>query len=122
MTTKLQVTTRQHEDLTNFIERKYTLAIFVKQSNGWDEELPYGSLKHLSVDEMATALYVGYEIKKPTLSLSHQAVKDYFDVLVDREDMTERSGVHGGQHRQGWQSVKHTLNLLGIQIEGVNAK
>ena len=121
MKTKLQVTTRQHEDLTRFIEARYTLTQFVKFSPGWNEELPFGSLKHLSVDEMATAMHAGFEIKKPPLSVEHQAVKDYFIMLVAREETSERRGTSGSQHRQGWQSVKETLDILGIQIEGVNA-
>jgi hypothetical protein len=120
-TTKLQVTAEQKKALDTYVEYAgRSLREYENHRHGWQDS--YIPLKTLSFDDMATALYVGYEIKKPTLSISHQAVKDYFDVLVDREDMTERSGVHGGQHRQGWQSVKHTLNLLGIQIEGVNGK
>lgn len=53
---------------------------------------------------------------------SHAEVRAYFDELVRSEELLEQHGVHGGQHRQGWQSVQQTLNLLGIQIEGVNVK
>jgi hypothetical protein len=58
----------------------------------------------------------------PEVPEAHRLIRDYFEQLVYMEDMLEYSGQHGGQHRQGWQSVKHTLDLLGIQIEGVNVK
>ena len=121
MTTKLQVTAEQKKALDTYVEYAgRSLREYENHRHGWQDS--YIPLKTLSFDDMATALYVGYEIKKPTLSISHQAVKDYFDDLVIRENVAEKRGVSGSQHRQGWMSVKHTLEILDITIEGVNAK
>lgn len=68
-------------------------------------------------DDFARALYIGYEIEKSP----ENKVREYFDELVGCEEALELVGTSGAQFRQGWQSVKHTLDLLGIKIEGVNA-
>ena len=63
------------------------------------------------------AIFIGYEVEKAP----EDAVREYFEELVGCEDALEHNGASGSQFRQGWQSVKHTLELLGIRIKGVNA-
>lgn len=67
-----------------------------------------------------TPEYVKWAKDGERMNGPEEKVKEYYDSLVEREDGLENAGIHGGQHRQGWQSVEMTLNLLGIKIEGVN--
>jgi len=69
---------------------------------------------------VTTPEYVAWAKKGERMSEPEEKVKEYHKSLVDREEGLEGAGIHGGQHRQGWQSVEMTLNLLGIKIEGVN--
>lgn len=50
-----------------------------------------------------------------------EKVREYYEGLMRAEDSQEIAGHSGSQFRQGWQSVRHTLELLGIKIEGINA-
>lgn len=59
----------------------------------------------------------GYEIEKTP----EENVAQYYRSLKKAEDNLEASGQSGAQFRQGWQSVEHTLELLGLKIEGVHA-
>lgn len=75
------------------------------------------AIREMDTDELMSALVNGYEVEKSP----EEKVRDYYDILKLREEYSEKSGVSGSQHRQGWQSVVETLDLLGIKIGGVNA-
>lgn len=77
---------------------------------------PVEALNAVPIETLASALINGYEVEKSP----EENVREYYNVLKLREEYLEKSGVHGGQHRQGWLSVEETLNILGIKIEGVN--
>ncbi|MFO1442917.1 hypothetical protein KDN24_06765 [Bacillus sp. Bva_UNVM-123] len=44
----------------------------------------------------------------------------YYHDLIQCENCLENNGQSGSQFRQGWQSVKRTLEILGVEIEGIN--
>ncbi|MCY9090880.1 hypothetical protein [Bacillus mojavensis] len=77
----------------------------------------YAPLNDLDLLTLAAALVNGYEVEKTP----EERVQQYYYDLRRAEDRLEERGESGPQFRQGWQSVEETLNLLGIQIEGVNA-
>lgn len=61
MTNKLQVTSEQFHALGKYIENNgSSLTRFVEGRQSWRNR--YAPIKDLTIDEMATALYVGYEI------------------------------------------------------------
>jgi DNA integrity scanning protein DisA with diadenylate cyclase activity len=88
-------------------------------SMGYEAEKSEIILRHFdgNHDELMQALICGYEVEKSP----GEKVLDYYEGLKDAEDNCELNGHSGSQFRQGWQSVEETLNLLGIQIFGVNA-
>lgn len=69
------------------------------------------------VDQALRGYYAGYEIEKTP----EEKVREYFESLIAQEEAHERMHESGAQFRQGWQAVYHTLEMLGIKIEGVNA-
>lgn len=73
------------------------------------------AMDSLTKDEIIRAVFYGYDVETPAAR-----VKSYYEELRRREEYEAGYGGSGSQHRQGWQSVRETLNLLGIKIEGVN--
>jgi len=74
-------------------------------------------LNDVSLETLAKALYIGYELEKSPEVM----VREYYEGLIASEEALESIGNSGAQFRQGWQSVRETLHILGIKIEGVNA-
>ena len=68
MTNKLQVTAEQKTALDTYVEYAgRSLREYENHRHGWQDS--YVPLKTLSFDEMATALYVGYEVPVPKIKV-----------------------------------------------------
>ncbi|GIN10143.1 hypothetical protein J26TS2_00100 [Shouchella clausii] len=65
------------------------------------------ALNGLSLDELARALYVGYEVKR-TQEERYEDVREAYRNAIALENYDERH------------AIELTLDLLGITIEGVN--
>jgi hypothetical protein len=73
-----------------------------------DERRP---ANELSNDDFIAALYVGYEVEQTP----EEKVREYFNRVRPFEHHCE---MQPGDFKV--MAIKHTLNLLGIKIEGVN--
>lgn len=71
----------------------------------WGRDLSV--IDSLSLDELARALYVGYEIEK-TQEERYEDVREAYRNAIALENYDERH------------AIEFTLDLLGIKIEGVN--
>ena len=103
-------------DVRNFLGEKSCVII---------PELYHGGkiAKYLAADitsnikTYAKAILEGYQVEL----IPEEKVREYYEGMIKAENFCELNGSSGSQFRQGWQSVKETLDLLGIKIEGVNA-
>ncbi|WP_142385078.1 hypothetical protein [Cytobacillus massiliigabonensis] len=82
---------------------------------GWTQK--YNAFYKVDLETLMSALVNGYEIEKTP----EEKIRDYYYGLKGTECSLELRGQSGSQFRQGWQSVRETLDILGITIEGINA-
>lgn len=75
MSEKLQVTAEQHLALRDFFSffKESPLKMFATHGKLFDAE--YKSLKDLSIDQMAVAQFVGYEIERPKFEVGEWATR-----------------------------------------------
>ena len=70
----------------------------------------YKYLNELSLEDMAIALYVGYEVEETP----EEKIKEHYDVFTNKEQFLD---VFINGYELG---VKNTLYELGVEIEGIN--
>ncbi|ATO08506.1 hypothetical protein ACJGE4_15605 [Bacillus velezensis] len=81
------------------------------------DEVIGGKLAKLDLLTLAAALLNGYEVE----ATPEDRVREYYDELQEKQRTSQSRGVTFSLEceREG---VINTLNLLGIKIEGVNAR
>ena len=105
MTNKLQVTAEQKTALDLYTEVHGTaLSNFEKYRTTWTNE--YKTIKELSFDDMAKALYVGYEVSKPKIKVGDWVT------TINPDEWLSRS--HGIRFAEVETTSRITMNLKGL--------
>ena len=112
MTEKLKVS-REVADGIEYVKREgydYTAIMKIQINNGWErkETMP---LLELSLEQLATALIVGYEVEKTT----HEVIAAEY--VTSQQEWFYNMHFHSKGFAEG---IEFTLNTLGITIKGVN--
>lgn len=119
MVEKLKVSQEVADSIEYIKEKNYGFngAMSLHASDGWAFEETC-SLSKLSMEQLATALIVGYEV---AMTPYEEIAKEYKNAEQEKDACFDVSDKNLAYENQGIMSgIKFTLNTLGITIEGVN--
>jgi hypothetical protein len=91
------------------------------ENNSWISK--YQALNEISVLDLMSALVNGYTIEKSP----EEKVREYYEELKEQRELASKGSLFSSMEISRYHrltskmvSVRHTLNLLGITIEGIN--
>lgn len=116
MANKAQIRKDQADAIEAFLQHnsKRELLDVVVRGGGFSGT--WYPMNNMPFDELATALYVGYEIKKTP----EQLVREYYEELTEDYMESTRHSIAEITAAAKRTAVRSTLKKLDIKIEGVN--
>lgn len=121
---KLKVTKEVARALDSYKKVGLTVEDFARFRGNWTGDIK--AVRSLTVDDLARALYVGYEVEKTPEELrdiAHGKIRDYYNKIERDEKWADLVDDYDRSWQRFYmrQSIREVLRILDVKIDGINA-